>query len=203
MEAVTPRLFEWALASRTTPGHARSGDVHVVRTFAKGMLLGVIDGIGHGSEAAAVADAARQVLESFAEEPVEALVRRCHERLRGTRGVVMSLASVNAMSSLMAWVGVGNVQGVLLSRSPAETAEESLLLRSGVIGVRLPPIDAAVLPVLRGDTLVFATDGVKAAFDRTPAKRLSPQQAAPDILATYGAGGDDALVLVARYVGGR
>jgi hypothetical protein len=115
----------------------------------------------------------------------------------------MSLASVNAMSSLMAWVGVGNVQGVLLSRSPAETAEESLLLRSGVIGVRLPAMDAAVLPVRRGDTLVFATDGVKAGFDRSPARRMPPQQAAPAILATYGAGGDDALVLVARYVGGR
>ncbi len=37
-------------------------------------------------------------------------------------------------------------------------ARETLLLRGGVVGDRLPPLRAAGLPLAPGDTLVLATD---------------------------------------------
>jgi len=122
--------------------------------------------------------------------------------LRSTRGVVISLAAFNAVDETMTWVGVGNVEGVLLRADPTvDPGNESLLLRSGVVGSRLPLLHASIVPVMRGDTLIFATDGIRSEFAQRLALGDGPQQLADRILAQYAKGTDDALVLVARYVG--
>jgi len=74
------------------------------------------------------------------------------------------------------------------------------LLRGGVVGVRLPSLQAAVLPATAGDTLIFATDGISVDFTRRLARNYPPQTAAESILAQHGKATDDALVLVARYL---
>lgn len=204
MEALKALAIEWGAAAVALPGQSESGDRHVVKPFPDGVLVAAVDGIGHGDEAAVAAKIAASILEAFADEPVIALIQRCHESLRATRGVVMSLASFNTLHGLMTWLGVGNVQGVLLrSGIIAGLAEESLLLRAGVIGNQLPPLRAAVLPIAPGDTLIFATDGIQSDFVRGLVQNQPPQKAAQTILARHGRGVDDALVLVARYVGNR
>jgi hypothetical protein len=74
---------------------------------------------------------------------------------------------------------------------------------AGVIGHSLPPLRAEALPVATGDTLVFATDCVDTAFERYLSSGLSLQALAQRLLSQYGRSSDDALVLVARLVGGR
>lgn len=171
-------------------------------SFANGFLIAALDGLGHGEEAAAAATTASRILAKRAVDPVIALVRRCHLELRETRGVVMSLASFNISHGLMTWLGVGNVNGVLLRAGFGfASVEESLLLRAGVIGAQLPPLQATVLPVSIGDTVVFTTDGVQNNFERALAHQQDVQKAAEDILARHNKTTDDALVLVARYWG--
>jgi len=57
------------------------------------------------------------------------------------------------------------------------------------------------LPVSPGDTLILATDGVRGGYLDLVAVSDPPQQLADQLLAEYGRGTDDALVLVARYLG--
>jgi hypothetical protein len=52
-----------------------------------------------------------------------------------------------------------------------------------------------------GDTLVMATDGVRSGFAADLPLHGSPQALADEILARDGKRTDDALVLVARYLG--
>jgi phosphoserine phosphatase RsbX len=201
METLRSSIVEWGCASRALSGQPSSGDLMVVKSFPGGMLVAALDGIGHGEEAAAAAAAAGAILEAHAREPVIALIERCHDGLRGTRGVALSLASFNGSEGLMTWLGVGNVQGVLLRGGLAsDAAEESLLLRAGVVGVQLPSLRADVLPASTGDTLIFATDGIRSDFNRGLARNRPPQRAADSILARHGKTTDDALVLVARYL---
>jgi hypothetical protein len=103
---------------------------------------------------------------------------------------------------MMTWLGVGNVQGVLM-RADAKNgnAQESLLLRAGVVGSQLPTLQATVIPIVRGDTLLFVTDGVRSDFSATLSARENPQRAADRILAQYRTGNDDALALVVRLMG--
>jgi negative regulator of sigma-B (phosphoserine phosphatase) len=203
METLTSSIVECGAVSRALPGQPRSGDLKVVKVFPNGVLVAALDGIGHGEEAASAATAAGAILAAHAGEPAITLIELCHERLRATRGVAMSIASFNVSQASMTWLGVGNVQGVLLRRGLAPAAvEESLLLRAGVVGVQLPSLHAAILPISVGDTLIFATDGINSDFARGLARKHAPQKAAESILAQHGKTTDDALVLVARYLGG-
>jgi serine/threonine protein phosphatase PrpC len=204
--------IEWGVAAQAMAGHTESGDQYLVKPFPNGALVAVVDGLGHGDGAAAVAKTTVTTLQGYAHEPVVSLMQRCHEKLRGSRGVVMSLASFNTLKGTMTWLGIGNVEGVLL---PAKTKEnpghKSLLLRGGVVGYRLPSLRDAVLPVEQGDILIFVTDGIRSGFvkeqiqggalSQTLDKNKSPQQIANYILAQYGRETDDALVLVACYNG--
>jgi len=145
MGKVETSLIEWGAAALTLPGQSRSGDRQAVMLFPGGALVAVVDGLGHGELAAVPAETAIEALERYAREPVVALIQRCHERLRGTRGAVMSLASFREADSTMTWLGVGNVVGVLLRADPgAVPRQEYLSLRGGVVGDQLPRLDASV-----------------------------------------------------------
>jgi phosphoserine phosphatase RsbX len=77
-----------------------------------------------------------------------------------------------------------------------------LLLRAGVVGVHLPALTGSIVPIARGDTLIFATDGIRSEFlDEIRTHRETPPTLADRILRRYGRGTDDALVLVVRYLG--
>jgi serine phosphatase RsbU (regulator of sigma subunit) len=202
METLRVPFAEHGLAKFALPGQSESGDLHVICSKQDNILIAAIDGIGHGPEAANAAKAAASILESHMGEPIISLMERCHEELRLTRGVVLSLASIDAAHGMMTWLGIGNVQGVLMRASAGKGASrEVLLLRGGVVGSQLPPLQAAVLPVAKGDTLIFATDGVRGEFVESLTGLESPQRAADRILERHQSGNDDALVLVVRLSG--
>ena len=195
-------MVEYGVAQFVSPGQGESGDQHLVRCSDNGVLIAAIDGIGHGEEAAEAAKAAASTLMAGADAPLISLVEWCHEKLRTTRGVVMSLASIDTSHGLMTWLGVGNVQGVLMRADTKEgNALETLLLRGGVVGSQLPPLQATVLQIKRGDTVYFVTDGVHNRFAQSLTALENPQRAADRILVQFRNGNDDALVLVARLMG--
>jgi hypothetical protein len=197
MEAVSaaPRI-DWSVAVR--PLDSESGDQYLVASVPEGLMLAVIDGLGHGPEAAVAARTAVDLLKTYAGEHPVALLKRCHEGLRSTRGAVVSLACFDA--GHMTWAGVGNVDGVLVRADP-HGAVERLMVRGGVVGHQLPALDAAQVPVGCGDLLVFATDGVRSDFAEHVPGVGTPQATADRLLAAYGKSTDDALVMVARYLG--
>jgi serine phosphatase RsbU (regulator of sigma subunit) len=196
--------LEWCVAARTLPGEANSGDHHLVLDQSPGALLAAVDGLGHGSEAAAAAEIAVRTLRQNAQESIVNLVGRCHQELRGTRGVVMSLASYDARDGTLTWLGVGNVVGLVL-RSALESKPLAvrLLLCSGVVGRKLPALHVATFPVRPGDTLVFATDGVECNFDTDLDTDQPIQMLAERIIEQHGRSDDDALALIARFPDGR
>jgi len=57
-----------------------------------------------------------------------------------------------------------------------------------------------MLPISRGDTLVFVTDGIYSDFVLNLSALEAPQKSADRILAEHRRGNDDALVLVTRYL---
>jgi phosphoserine phosphatase RsbX len=204
VETIDVPLVEYGVAKFVLPGQVESGDHHLVCGNQTGILVAALDGIGHGEEAANAAEAAVSILKAGAEEPVISLVQRCHEGLRSTRGVVLSLASLDPEHGMMTWLGVGNVQGVLMRAGAQQgSAQEVLLLRAGVVGAQLPALQAAVLPIAKGDTLVFVTDGVRSEFAEGLSALEPPQRTADKILRQHCRGNDDALVLVVRLTGVR
>ena len=192
--------MEWATAGRTLRGETESGDRHLVTTWPGGALLAAADGLGHGAEAALAARLALETVERFARQPLTEIVERCHETLRKTRGVALSLARWDAQDQSLSWVGVGNVEGLLVcGADESRRARERLLLRSGAVGVRMPPLLPSTVAVPAGSMLIFVTDGIAGAFDQGLDRMGRPQVVADRILASHSLGTDDALVLVARF----
>jgi serine phosphatase RsbU (regulator of sigma subunit) len=193
-------ILEWGSAGAAL--ERESGDLHVVAEFPGGALAAVIDGLGHGSEAAVAAREAARVLEAHPGDPLAELIQRCHEALHGTRGAVMSLASFDSPSSSMTWAGVGNVDALLLRADrSAQPAREAITLRGGVVGYQLPGVRVSTLSVSPGDTLIMVSDGIRSSFVLGIPAHWRPQDMADSILERHGRGTDDALVLVARYLG--
>jgi negative regulator of sigma-B (phosphoserine phosphatase) len=191
----------WAVAGAPMLEGTESGDAHVMKQAPEGVLAAAIDGVGHGTEAADAARIAVATLSSSPHEDTVSLMWRCHEALKQTRGVVMTLAFISP-SGAVTWVGVGNIEGVIFRCDTAGRVRSNhVVLRGGVVGHRLPPLRAESLTMLPHDTMVLATDGIRPEFADDFVPGEEPQAIADGILAHYRKGTDDALVLVVRCVG--
>lgn len=201
MDRLTETRVEWAVSSRPLEPGA-SGDASIVRPLPGGILLGVVDGLGHGPAASAASREAIRILETADVENLVDVVRLCHQRLRATRGVVLTLAVIDDARDCMTWLGVGNVHGVLLrAHGEDEPRRETLVGRGGIVGRVLTSLQASLVSLSTGDLLVLATDGIHPRFAHQVPRREPLQAVADLILAEHCTGVDDALVLTARYRG--
>jgi serine phosphatase RsbU (regulator of sigma subunit) len=184
-------------------GQVESGDSYLVEEYNAGVLAAAIDGLGHGPAAAAAAKVATDTLSQNLSQPMISIVETCHKNLMGSpRGVAMSLASFGAADGTLTWLGVGNVQGLLIRvDDEVKPHRESLLMRGGVVGYNLPPLRVSQLRLTPGDRVVLASDGVSANFKDGSYLPGNPKSLANHILSVYNRKLDDALVLVVKYLG--
>ena len=194
---------EWATASRPAGPGSETGDAFLVRSVENGVQIAVVDGLGHGPEAAAAARRAVQAIERSTQSLPSAIVGECHRALQATRGVVMGIALVDVRADTLTWIGVGDVRAMLQRAEPADPGRvEALFTHNGVVGRSLPPLRPVMRSMMVGDTVVLATDGVRAGILPATRANESPDRIANDLLARHAVATDDALVLVARYRGG-
>jgi serine/threonine protein phosphatase PrpC len=185
------------------PGEPLSGDACLLLPAVDGLLVAVVDGLGHGERAHEAAHKAIATLHRHPHDDVERLLRLCHTALVGTRGAVMSLARLEPALQRLTWAGVGNVSGVLLSSRPEARPRRHLVTYGGIVGYQFPPLKVFTEPFLPGDLLVFATDGLRSSFSEGlqagPGPDPDPQTLAAELHRTHARGHDDALVLVVQY----
>ena len=192
--------IEAAFATLPLPGQSESGDLSLIKRVGKGTLIAVVDGLGHGQEAASAAHAAVGALDRYSREPLIELVRRCHDALVGLRGVVLGLAYLDPQAATMAWLGVGNVGGVLLRADPGNRPSRiTLVPNAGFIGAEQAHPMTRSVPLALGDTVILFSDGIRDGFVESLVLSNTPQEIADFVLTRQVKGNDDALVLVARY----
>ena len=196
-----PRELEVGVAGRALEGEVRSGDLAVFAPYDRGGLAAVIDGLGHGGDAADASAIAERVILAHASDQPEVLLQRCHQALRKSRGVVLTAAWFDLEAKELAWAGVGNVEARLV-RGAAIYGDrhDSALVLGGVVGYNLPPVRPARTELLPGDAVAFATDGIEADYSNSLTPGLPAQRLAERILSRHHRVTDDALAAVVRYV---
>lgn len=182
------------LAHRTRPrrGETACGDRIVVRAEGGFWLLCVIDALGHGPEAAEVAELAARAAGGveLLHGPLR-VIHAIHEALQGSRGAG-AMVCVVEQDGVVRGCSVGNVE---LRSSPRQVPA---VLSVGILGARVrsfKPFEGRLGP--RGRLMIF-TDGI--ATTRLAAERfdaLSPQQTCDRILDSCSHDYDDAAILVA------
>lgn len=194
--------FEWASVSVPHPGQTSTGDLHLFMERPHGMLVSVIDGLGHGSQASEAASIAAGTVRSHPTATLSDLIAKCHEALRGSRGIALTLADLDVRQNVMSWAGIGNVEGRLLRAVPDQQHQnESVLLRGGVVGYQIPGMRPTEVKMFPEDLIVFATDGVSPDFGDGVILSDPPERIAERIMTQHNRKIDDALVVVGRYLG--
>ena len=195
-------FIDWGVVSQPIPGEVVSGDSYIVKIIGKSILIAVIDGLGHGIEAAAAAQEAVECIKETQEISLIAMVQKCHKNLKKTRGVVMSLVMLDFTNYSVEWLGVGNIEAMIVHIDKENsTVSDRLLLRGGVIGYNLPHLQSSHTAIHQGDVLLLATDGIKDILINDLLKTelifgTTPQKIAERIFSTYRTLTDDALVWV-------
>ena len=204
--AVDTGRWRWGGVNVPRGGSGESGDAWAVATGPALAAL-LVDGLGHGSEAAAAAAAAAEVFErqagGLANGSQTDFTRDAHQAMRGTRGGVLAVCVVDPGRDRVTYSGVGNIEG----RIVADSGGEHLVSRHGTVGTHLAPPatrqQTHAWPV--GATLVLTTDGVDTRWapDAYPGLlRHHPVVVAATIHRDHTRGTDDAAILVVHDSGG-
>ncbi len=185
-----------AVAARPYPGETVSGDAWQLDWHGSVCRIAVVDGVGHGAQAAAAAAAAVAALAAEpALNPVDA-VHRCHDALANTRGAALLVASIDVSRDHLIVAGAGNVEARLFQDGGAK----HLMTDRGIVGSTLPrvrPVEMALAPEW---LLLISTDGIKRRFDAQSLLEAAPsgERLAQAVLAGWARATDDATVLVVQ-----
>lgn len=193
---------EVGAARRPMPGEVECGDDFVVVHGDDTVLIAVIDGLGHGETAAEAAAVAVTCVREAADQPLPELLLTCHERMRRTRGAVMTIARLarGVDGAELTWAGVGNVEGVYVRM---DGTRERVLALGGIVGYSIARILPRTLPMKPGELVALATDGLRSDFTRglSPHTTASCGAIAEAVLLDHARPSDDACIVVARVVG--
>lgn len=161
------------------------------------LFAAIIDGLGHGPEAHAVAHQAETFLRrSWTHDPVSTMIR-LHEELRGTRGAAAGLAVLEKASRLVRYVGVGNT---VIRR--VGTQDVRLHSRDGVVGHSLRSPAEQTMHFESPNVLLMYTDGLPGSLALEAYPQLLYQGAetiARTVIRRYAKTFDDATCLVIRH----
>jgi anti-sigma regulatory factor (Ser/Thr protein kinase) len=197
------------LAAR--PGERESGDAWGVLWGAGTITVVIMDGLGHGPEAAqAAANGLRELaVPAGADDPL-ALLGRLDRRLAGGRGAVAAVARMSADE--FTFSGIGNIGARLgangapaaraewTGRAPRTASAHGLVSSMGTLGLgqRLRP-QAFVAPWREHSLFTAHTDGVRSSWDLSRYPGLAghdPAVMAALIWRDAATRGDDAAVVV-------
>jgi serine phosphatase RsbU (regulator of sigma subunit) len=188
---------ESGAAVRPMFGERVSGDTAFVVETGGGLMAVIVDVLGHGEEAHALAVRIQDYLPGHASAPVADVMARLHEEIRGSRGAAVGLCMIEVASGRLRYAGVGNT--VIRRFGQSDTR---LVSREGVVGGTIRTPVEETMQLSDGDIVVMYTDGVKTHFNPSEYPRLqtdNPRAAAANIVDLFGKSHDDASCVVMRY----
>jgi serine phosphatase RsbU (regulator of sigma subunit) len=167
------------------------------RVVVKGHLVSVllVDGLGHGPEAAATAAIATTLFPRIVTEPLEKALLAMSEAMRGSRGAALSMAVIDLAARETRFGGVGNVDGRVIALGGAE----HLTPQNGIVGHTMPTVRSVSVPWPVGALLVMHSDGITTRWrpDAYPGLMTAhPALVAGVLYRDFGRERDDATILV-------
>ena len=200
---------EWGAVCIPKPGEEVCGDdwhVHPAAEAPAGAdrTVMVVDGLGHGPQAAAAAAAAVRLFSKSAGLGPAALMEALHAGLRGTRGAAVSIARFDSSRRVVVFCGIGNVAGALVSRMGRV---QRLLTLNGTVGHAVRRIQEAAYPYpdpAGSPMMILHSDGLSASWSLEAYPGLvaaHPALIAAVLYRDFARDRDDATVLVVRGAG--
>ncbi len=191
-------VYPWQVGVATRPLHlaAANGDAFVIRECDGRLLVGVIDGLGHGEAAQVAALAAQGYVQSNYDMPLDRLFWGVNSACRGTRGVVMALVRFES-STAMTTANLGNIE----IRTWTGTQRFEVTVQRGFLGAQEDRVHVQQHRWHPDWMLVLHSDGLRGQWqwsDFPGLERASPQAVANQLLKVLAKENDDATVLAVK-----
>jgi len=189
--------LEVGVASRPHPKMTVNGDAFVIKHAAEAVLVGVIDGLGHGPDAHRAATTARLYVEGHYDQPLLDIFRGVGRSCRSTRGVVMALARFDWALGKMTFASFGNIEARVIG-SPTPI---NFLVRRGIVGMHSTNPVVTEHAWARTNLLIVHSDGLSTRWPWEDFAHLADKPAtviAQQLLRKLAKEEDDATVLVVR-----
>jgi anti-sigma regulatory factor (Ser/Thr protein kinase) len=138
-------------------GESACGDAWAMRQIGTSVFVVMVDGLGHGEEAAHAAQSAlAQFMRSNA-VGTKQLLEEIHSSMHGTRGGAVAVAKVDFDSAIVYYCAVGNIAGRL------QTAEGSrgLVSHNGIAGGQFRKLEEFRYPWTENAVLILHSDGLQ------------------------------------------
>ncbi|MBP7146926.1 MAG: SpoIIE family protein phosphatase [Acidobacteria bacterium] len=178
-------------------GEQVSGDAWAEQVQGPRLRLALVDGLGHGADAAAAARAAIETFRAQGGRSPAEIVERMHEALRATRGAAAAVAELDANAREVRYAGVGNTVGVI---SDGEWTR-NMVSMNGTLGHAIRRVTEYSYPWPQGALVVLHSDGIGRGWQIGRYAGLAAKPAAliaGVLYRDFARGRDDASVLVAR-----
>ncbi|KQT69064.1 MULTISPECIES: SpoIIE family protein phosphatase [unclassified Aureimonas] len=156
----------------------------------------LVDGLGHGPDAARASGMALAKADACRALSPEAIIAAVDGAIRNSRGAAMSVVRIDLAGRTLRFAGVGNVRMALVGE--AVTRFEA---RPGIVGTGCRVAAANEAPFVEDDLLVLWTDGFPAhlEFGRDHRSRAGdPEALAEAVIESGRSGRDDAAIVCAR-----
>ena len=189
--------MQFGTVRRALEGQNVCGDAYFIKEFKNKALIAVIDGLGHGPDAATASSTAVEHLKNNYQKSLTEIIKGCHEELKKTKGAAIGIALIDLESSTLRYAGVGNIEVRVKSRTVIRP-----ISINGILGYNLHKVREEEFPYRQGDMIILHSDGISTKFDLnlyTPEfLGQHPQTIAERIAAEFGRERDDLTIVVAR-----
>lgn len=179
------------------PGERHCGDGWAFHQTPERTLLLLVDGLGHGLEAAGAAQEAIATFGRRVDSKPAQIVEFIHDSLRKTRGAVGAVAEIRPKDGVINYAGVGNISAVVMT----PTGSRSLVSHNGTLGMATSRIQEFRSEWSPSSTLVLHSDGLQTKWDLTPYAGLlvkHPALIGGALLRDFRRQRDDASVVIVK-----
>lgn len=181
-------------------GERACGDAWAVLRQRDRTLVVLVDGLGHGPDAALAASEAIRVVRAHDDASPARLIDAAHGALRATRGAAMAVAAIDARRGEVLFAGVGNIAATIAGPDGAR----SLASHNGTVGHVMRRVQEFSYPWSPDATLVVHSDGLSTRWrpESYPGlPRHDPSVMAGVLFRDFARVRDDATVVVVREAG--
>ena len=179
------------------PGEAVCGDAWSFINSAAGPTMLLVDGSGHGVEAARAAEVCLRSFTDNANASCEGIVEAMHFALGATRGAAVGVARIDAPARVVRFVGVGNIAALLVHTDRAR----HMVSHNGTAGHVAPRIREFTYEFSGNPLVILHSDGVGTRWDLASYPGLAlqhPSLVAGVVLRDHRRARDDASVVAMR-----
>jgi anti-sigma regulatory factor (Ser/Thr protein kinase) len=203
-EPVTQRIISAGMEFGATcvpmAGEEVCGDSWCIEDVEGRVLVLVVDGLGHGPQAA---DAAREAVRIFrntaALGPAE-VIRAADAALRSSRGAALAVARIDSQRGEVQFAGIGNISGAIVN--PVDlTSRTSMVSHNGTVGHAVRKIQEFIYPWAPNSLLVMHSDGLGTHWQLSRYAELAtchPGLVAGALYRDFRRSRDDATIVVVR-----